>query len=71
MCEERVLFVTLLSIAVLEINQQRVSLNEAQLGKTGEESSWQEPLGSVLCRRLCGSVEMTVPIYWLVRVAGR
>lgn len=47
--------ITLLSIAVLAINQHGVLLNEGQLGKRGEESPWQEPLGTALWRSPCGN----------------
>lgn len=48
--------VTLFSVAVLAINPQRVAINEGQLGKTGEESSGQETLGTALWRKICSSV---------------
>lgn len=55
-CMLRGFCVTLFSVAVLAINPQRVAINEGQLGKTGEESSGQETLGTALWRKICSSV---------------
>lgn len=47
-CVRRGCCITLLSIAVLAINQQTLSLNEGQLGNTREElgrSLWEESCG--------------------------